>query len=109
MFETTAYAETSSASRYLQQLCKHWAHKFEVAFDPKHGTIDFGGGERAELTADEAGLRARVMAETPEATRKLAQVVENHLIRFAFREAIAFAWTPPAETAPTGAGDGEAQ
>ena len=29
---------TASASRYLQQLCKHWSHKFAVQFTPQHGT-----------------------------------------------------------------------
>ena len=32
---------TVSASRYLQQLCKHWSHKFAVNFTPQHGTIPF--------------------------------------------------------------------
>lgn len=31
---------TAHASRYLQQLCKHWAHRFEVTFDPHQGRID---------------------------------------------------------------------
>ncbi|MEP1591279.1 DUF2218 domain-containing protein [Sulfitobacter sp.] len=97
MFETTAHITTPNASRYLQQLCKHWAHKFEVAFDPHHGTIDFGGGEHTELTADDTVLRARVTADTSDATRKLAEVVENHLARFAFREEITFDWSGVAE------------
>ena len=25
---------TKHASRYLQQLCKHWSHKFTVEFSP---------------------------------------------------------------------------
>ncbi|MCA0964757.1 DUF2218 domain-containing protein [Salipiger bermudensis] len=98
MYETTAHITTRNASRYLQQLCKHWTHKFEVAFDQLHGTIDFGGGERTDLIADETGLRALVYADTPEAADKLAQVVENHLTRFAFREDISFDWSPAAET-----------
>ena len=32
---------TASASRYLQQLCKHWSHKYAVSFTPEHGTIPF--------------------------------------------------------------------
>ena len=30
---STATVPTKSASRYLQQLCKHWAHNLEVEFD----------------------------------------------------------------------------
>ena len=36
-----ATVPTASASRYLQQLCKHWSHKFAVEFTPEHGTIPF--------------------------------------------------------------------
>ena len=32
---------TASASRYLQQLCKHWSHKFSVEFTPERGIIPF--------------------------------------------------------------------
>ena len=32
---------TASASRYLQQLCKHWSHKFTVEFTPEQGRIPF--------------------------------------------------------------------
>ena len=28
-----AQVRTEHASRYLQQLCKHWSHKFAVTFD----------------------------------------------------------------------------
>ncbi|TIT63197.1 MAG: DUF2218 domain-containing protein, partial [Mesorhizobium sp.] len=35
-----ANVTTAHASRYLQQLCKHWAHKFPVEFDPNHGVHD---------------------------------------------------------------------
>ena len=96
MFQTTACIATPNASRYLQQLCKHWAHKFDVAFDPRHGTIDLGAGKRAELSATEESLVARVVADTEGATRELAQVVEDHIARFAFREELRFDWGPVA-------------
>ena len=40
---STSHAEipTASASRYLQQLCKHFAHKLPVTFDPAEGRIGF--------------------------------------------------------------------
>ncbi len=41
---------TAYASRYLQQLCKHWAHKFPVEFDPNHGTIDLSHGPHRSST-----------------------------------------------------------
>ena len=35
----TANVPTASASRYLQQLCKHWAHNLAVTFDAREGRI----------------------------------------------------------------------
>jgi len=45
-FMPTSHADVSTehASHYLQQLCKHWAHKFPIEFDPNHGVIDLSLG-----------------------------------------------------------------
>ena len=37
----TAKVPTKSASRYLQQLCKHWSHNLAVTFTAEEGTITF--------------------------------------------------------------------
>ena len=50
-----ARTETAHASRYLQQLAKHWSHKFEVQFTPTAATIDLPLG-RCELAADDQAL-----------------------------------------------------
>ncbi len=42
---TTVSAEavvpTENASKYLQQLCKHWEHNLQVEFTPENGTVIF--------------------------------------------------------------------
>ena len=38
---STARVPTASASKYLQQVCKHWQHNLAVEFTPEHGTIVF--------------------------------------------------------------------
>src|SRR3546814_7995831 len=37
----TARVPTRHASKYLQQLCKHWQHNLAVAFTADHGTVTF--------------------------------------------------------------------
>src|SRR3546814_7845839 len=37
----TARVPTRHASKYLQQLCKHWQHSLAVAFTADHGTVTF--------------------------------------------------------------------
>src|SRR3954453_5239380 len=77
---------TASASRYLQQLCKHWGHKFAVEFTPEHGTIPFDETRRCALDASPERLALRIEA-ADEATLECTQgVVIDHLKRFAFRE-----------------------
>jgi hypothetical protein len=83
---------TAHASRYLQQLCKHWSHKYPVEFSPERGVIDLPRGRVAMAAAPERLDLTLSPASDGEAAT-LRQVVEDHLNRFAFREApLAFAW-----------------
>ena len=91
MPSSRADVATEHASRYLQQLCKHWAHKFSVEFDPNHGTIELTTG-RTVMDADAARLSIRVSAADDEALERLEAVVADHIKRFAFREELAFDW-----------------
>ena len=90
---TIARVPTPHASRYLQQLCKHWSHKLEVAFDPAHGTIRFPSGALVTLDARAEALDARIEAPDAEMLEQMKGVVARHLDRFAFREApLSFDW-----------------
>ena len=102
MSTATARVPTAHASRYLQQLCKHWQHNLEVSFTPERGTIVFPRDVRGAdwpgdgLVTMEAGAEALVV--TVEATNEehlaaLEETVARHLDRFAFREgALVFDW-----------------
>ena len=77
---------TASASKYLQQLCKHWSHKFPVEFTPEKGMIPFADGRvcRLEATADILTIRTEVPSE--DLLERFQTVIIEHLKRFAFRE-----------------------
>ena len=93
---------TASASRYLQQLCKHWAHNLAVSFTPEHGTVtfprdargaDFPGDATVTFDAGPEALEVRIDASSPEQRDAVQGAVARHLDRFAFREApLAFDW-----------------
>jgi uncharacterized protein len=92
MTETTvATVPTTSASRYLQQLCKHWSHKLAVEFDANHGTVRFPSGVVATLDADAQSLTARIEASDAETLERMKGVLAEHVDRFAFRE-VPLAW-----------------
>ena len=86
-----AKVPTEKASRYLQQLCKHWAHKFPVEFDPHHGAIQLSLG-RTVMDADEKALHIAVAADDAVTLKRLEAVVTDHIKRFAFREELTFDW-----------------
>lgn len=93
MASSTANITTESASRYLQQLCKHWGHRFAVTFDPSKGSIDFGSGQSVDLSASDTALSVTVHDEKDARLPELEQVVADHLRRFAFRETLEFDWS----------------
>jgi hypothetical protein len=91
-----AAVPTTHASRYLQQLCKHWSHRFAVEFDTTHGTVHLNGA-RCTFDAQPEHLMLRLEGDDAAALPRLGDVVAEHLKRFAFREAIEVRWTEIAE------------
>ena len=90
---STARFVTANGGKYLQQLCKHWSHRFSVEFTPEKGVIDFGG-ETVELSADADGLTLVARSEGDAvAHAALERVIAEHLQRFAFREAFVLDWS----------------
>jgi hypothetical protein len=86
MFRSEARVPTASASRYLQQLCKHWAHKLTVEFTPEKGRVSFAGDRVAFFELEPCALVLRVEASDEAGLRHTEGIVVNHLRRFAFRE-----------------------
>lgn len=94
MITAVATIPTQNGSRYLQQLCKHWSHKFEVVFDTNNGTIPLPMGT-ATLAATNTELEVKVETADSATLERLQKVVAEHLDRFAFREApLSFDWHP---------------
>lgn len=84
--ETRAEIPTAHASRYLQQLCKHWSHRFDVTFTPLVGRIPFAADSACTLEADSDGLKLTLVTPDAPSNTRLQSVVFDHLKRFAFRE-----------------------
>jgi len=83
---------TDEASRYLQQLCKHWSHKFDVTFDKAQGRIKFPEAT-VIMTAEPEALAVVLDADDPAVLERMKDVLASHLDRFAFREApLPFRW-----------------
>ena len=84
---------TASGSKYVQQLCKHWAHKLDVTVDGDTGVVRFPNAV-ATMTGEADILRIDLTADSAETAEQMKNVIERHLDRFAFREApLAYRWS----------------
>lgn len=82
---SVAHWQTENGAKYLVQLCKHFAHKVEVVYSDTHGECRFSCGT-ALLDADDRGLRMEAVSPDIGQLVETEQVIERHLVRFAFRE-----------------------
>ena len=77
--------ETERASRYLQAMCKHFAHKVPVEYDTEHGSADMPFGS-LRMQANGNTLLFEIEAADEATLERMKYVVEAHIVRFAFRE-----------------------
>lgn len=89
----TAIIATESARRYLGQFVSHFAHKLPAAreADNSQGEVSFATG-LCTLDADAQKLSIIVNAGSVEDLTRLKDVVDRHLLRFAFREDLQINW-----------------
>lgn len=90
---TCGVARTPFASRYLQQLCKHWSHTASVQFDAFRGAVHFESGEEVELIAENDALHITARVRAGADLDAWKTVIDAHLIRFAFRETLKVDWS----------------
>jgi hypothetical protein len=91
MTNSVARVATDRASIYLQQLCKHFAHKLPVTFTPEQGQITFSLGI-CRLEASDGVLVLKAEAEDDIRLMQLQGVIDKHLLRFAFRDPPKIEW-----------------
>lgn len=101
MHVVEAQVQTEQASRYLVQICKHFAHKVATDFDANSGRVDFQPG-LCIMQAEGDRLNLRCEAATEPALQLIKDVVEVHLVRFAHREAIKVIWADRTQAGPSG-------
>ncbi len=88
----SAKVPTANASKYIQQLCKHWSHRLEVELSDEKGVVRFPDAVVA-LEARPDDLSVTIDAQEKETVERMKGVVASHLERFAFREApLPFEW-----------------
>ena len=86
-----AAVETENASKYLVQLCKHFAHKVDVDYDQTQARVEFPPG-RCMMTAEGTTLSFYCRSHEDKGIAVMQYILTDHLTRFAWREDITFDW-----------------
>lgn len=81
------FVPCDKGERYVQQLIKHWAHKFHAGYSDGAGSVTYSDTTRATFTPDPKGIAIRLETASDEDCLRMQGVIERHLDRFAFREA----------------------
>jgi hypothetical protein len=90
---------TPHGSHYIQWLCKHWTHKFQVECSEWRGRIFLPAGACTTLVAEAETLNVGLEASDIEVLERMQGVVETRLRRFACKEELPiFAWRLLGET-----------
>ena len=88
-----ATVATARPVPYMRQLCKHFGHKTEAAFDDTTGFIELSGG-RCELDAGgEEVLLLTAIADDADRLATVERVIGSHLERFGRRDELSVRWT----------------
>jgi hypothetical protein len=90
---TTGFVITPKGDRYLQQLLKHWSHKFAIVEAGGGATIPFNPDVTLTLRANPEGIAMSLVSPNDGDDERFRKVFESHLDRFAFREVpLEYAW-----------------
>ncbi|GAA6131347.1 DUF2218 domain-containing protein [Halopseudomonas sabulinigri] len=87
MMRFQGQADTASAALYMNKLCKHFAHKVAVKVDQQQAQADFPFGH-CTMLATHQQLQFDCTAADLKAAIQLRFVLDDHLQRFARREAL---------------------
>lgn len=88
---TRATVITAQPSLNLKKLCRHFGHKVEARFDDQRGEIHFPFAH-ATLEAQDDRLLLVGQGDDDTQLERFEQVLSDHLLRFAGKEALTIAW-----------------
>lgn len=91
MFISRSEVATTTASKYLMRLARHFSHKVEVTFDSQQASVQFPMGH-CEMIAEDQQLRFILQAQDKQALAQMEHIIDAHLIRGANKEALTITW-----------------
>lgn len=89
--QCSASVQTPKGSKYLQRLCKHFAHKVESNWDENQGQVTFVEGT-CHLKVDVNSLYMTCSADTEQELSEIVDTMDRHFVRFAKAEGLLLTW-----------------
>jgi hypothetical protein len=113
MIASSARVATEHPTRYLKQLCEHFAHEaprhsgqeIHVTFDDHEGFVDFAPVVSGALRLDarEEGVLAVEASGTDQASlERVQRILTEHVERLGQRDGLTVEWVPAWEQPATG-------
>nr|MDT0658916.1 DUF2218 domain-containing protein [Micromonospora sp. DSM 115978] len=100
MPRSEARVPTARASRYLAQLCGHFAHQSHAEWNAERGFADFGWG-RCTLLATPEALLLRAEAASEPGLGRVEYVMADHTERFGAPESLVVTWIRADDAGPS--------
>ncbi len=99
MLKSSAHVATAKPNAYLKQLCRHFGHRNEVAFDDLAGEIRLPSGVCSLDASAPATLAVTATAADAASLEALQKVIGGHLERFGSKDELVVSWSAagPAE------------
>jgi hypothetical protein len=94
-FTATGFAVCEKPEKYIQQVAKHWSHKYATSYDEGDGmgVFPFSEHTNAVMTARDNGIAITLTTADRDENVHMRGVIERHIDRFAFREApLTYTW-----------------
>lgn len=82
---------TRHASRYLQLLCKHWAHRATDDYTKTAGRVTFDVWQ-VDMEAHHDTLGVTIHIPDEKSQERYGKIVADHLQRLAVQEDLAIEW-----------------
>lgn len=100
MLKANTRIATTNGERYAIQLCKHFRHKVTADYADRIGDVDFKFA-KAKLVASDDAIEMSCEADDVVNLGRAKYVLEDHLLRFSWREQLQpIAWDGPETPAP---------
>lgn len=91
MLKAVSFVKTDTPSKYINRLCKHFAHKVTVDYDDGQGEITFNLG-KGTIVKHNDGLLLIAEANQQESLEKVVEVMDKHFVRVAWQEDVKLNW-----------------